>query len=193
MNALRAIVRSIDRLNGVVGYVTALSILGLIGLVSYEVFLRYVVKAPTTWGNELISFIFAGYILLGAIVERHTRASLGAGVRDLLGFERLGLQRTWFETLEPSPQGLPERVHQYMNGVDTYGHDPSLDLYGGGGIAATIDDVAAFFSALLPSGIRIVTGSPMRRPASAIDWPWLPRVAVMTPAGRRPERASQSI
>lgn len=65
MNALRAIVRSIDRLNSVVGYVTALSILGLIGLVSYEVFLRYVVKAPTTWGNELISFIFAGYILLG--------------------------------------------------------------------------------------------------------------------------------
>src|SRR3546814_4778194 len=31
----------------------------------YEVVLRYVFQAPTTWGNELITFIFAGYILLG--------------------------------------------------------------------------------------------------------------------------------
>ena len=55
----------LGKLNGVVGDLTPLSILGLIGLVCYEVFLRYVVMAPTTWGNELISFIFAGYILLG--------------------------------------------------------------------------------------------------------------------------------
>jgi len=65
MNVLRAVVRFIDRLNTCVGFVTALALLGLIGLVCYEVFLRYVLRAPTTWGNEMISFIFAGYIMLG--------------------------------------------------------------------------------------------------------------------------------
>jgi TRAP-type mannitol/chloroaromatic compound transport system permease small subunit len=65
MNALRSAVRFVDRLNEKVGYIVGLSLLGLILLVCYEVFLRYVVKAPTTWGNEMISFIFAGYIMLG--------------------------------------------------------------------------------------------------------------------------------
>lgn len=65
MNVLRAAVRFIDRLNGLFGFVAAVSILGLIALVCYEVFLRYVLKAPTTWGNEMISFIFAAYVLLG--------------------------------------------------------------------------------------------------------------------------------
>lgn len=65
MNLLRTAVRWIDRLNGAFGYVAAISLLGLIALVCYEVFLRYVVKAPTTWGNEMISFIFAAYVMLG--------------------------------------------------------------------------------------------------------------------------------
>lgn len=65
MNLVRAAVRLIDRLNGAVGYFAAISILGLIALVCYEVFLRYAIKAPTTWGNEMISFIFAAYVMLG--------------------------------------------------------------------------------------------------------------------------------
>ena len=62
---VRAAVRSIDGLNGIVGRVAALSLLVLIALVVWEVTLRYAFAAPTTWGNELISYIFAGYILLG--------------------------------------------------------------------------------------------------------------------------------
>jgi TRAP-type mannitol/chloroaromatic compound transport system permease small subunit len=66
MNFLRAAVRFVDRLNGVVGYIAGVAILGLVALVCYEVFLRYVMRAPTTWGNEMISFIFAAIIMLGA-------------------------------------------------------------------------------------------------------------------------------
>jgi len=65
MKAVRTAVQAIEALNGVVGRVAAVSLLGLIGLVVWEVFLRYVLQAPTTWGNELVSYIFAGYILLG--------------------------------------------------------------------------------------------------------------------------------
>jgi D-alanyl-D-alanine carboxypeptidase len=89
-----------------------------------------------------------GYILLGAVIERYTGKTLGAGVRELLGFERLGLRRTWWETLEPPPADVADRAHQYMGGVDSYDVDPSVDLYGGGGIAAPLADVAAFMSAL---------------------------------------------
>ena len=90
-----------------------------------------------------------GYILLGAIVERYTGMNLGAGVRGLAGFEKLGLKRTWFETLEPVPAGVPERAHQYINGVDSYNHDPSFDLYGGGGIVAPLEELAGFIEALV--------------------------------------------
>ena len=59
------------------------------------------------------------------------------------------MQRTWFETLEPAPSGVAERAHQYINGVDSYQHDPSFDLYGGGGIAAPLEELAGFLEALL--------------------------------------------
>lgn len=91
----------------------------------------------------------SGYILLGAIIERHTGTNYGATAPELLGFDKLGLKQTWFETLEPAPGGIADRAHQYMNGVDTYAHDPSLDLYGGGGVATTTSEMSTFFSALL--------------------------------------------
>ena len=46
--------------------------------------------------------------------------------------------------------------------------------------------MAAFFSGLLPRGTRIVHGTPARRQANAIDWPWLPVEAVITPRARWP-------
>jgi D-alanyl-D-alanine carboxypeptidase len=104
---------------------------------------------PIGQPGEKFRYSDTGYILLGAIIERYTGKNFGAGVRELLDFNKLGLQHTWFETLEPAPRGVADRAHQYMNGVDTYGNDPSLDLYGGGGVAAPISDVASFFSALL--------------------------------------------
>jgi D-alanyl-D-alanine carboxypeptidase len=99
--------------------------------------------------GERFKYSDTGYILLGAIIEHHTGKNYGIAARELLGFDKLGLRETWFETLEPAPSGIAGRAHQYMNGVDTYGHDPSLDLYGGGGVATTISDMSAFFSALL--------------------------------------------
>lgn len=104
---------------------------------------------PIGMPGERFRYSDTGYILLGAIIERYTGKNFGAGVRELIGLNKLGLQQTWFETLEPAPRGVADRAHQYMNGVDTYGHDPSLDLYGGGGVAASMSDVSAFFTALL--------------------------------------------
>ena len=90
-----------------------------------------------------------GYILLGEILERQTGHSLAAAYRTLLGFDRLGLRRTYLETLEPTPAQAGARAHQYLGTTDTTGFDPSFDLYGGGGLVSTVDDLANFYRSLL--------------------------------------------
>lgn len=90
-----------------------------------------------------------GYILLGAIIERYTGKALGPAVRALVGFERIGLRQTWWETMESAPANSSDRAHQYLNGFDAYSIDPSFDLYGGGGIVAPMSELAQFLTALL--------------------------------------------
>lgn len=65
MRAIAASVRLIDRLNRMVGRIVALMILVLTLLIVAEVVLRYGFTAPTVWGTELSTFLFATYVLLG--------------------------------------------------------------------------------------------------------------------------------
>ena len=51
--------------------------------------------------------------------------------------------------------------------------------------------IAAFFSTELPCGTTMVALRPCRAAARAIDWPWLPRVALITP--RTPRLAPQQL
>jgi D-alanyl-D-alanine carboxypeptidase len=109
-----------------------------------------------------------GYVLLGLIVERLSGQSLGPAVRSLVRFDRLGLRHTWWETLEPAPPGAPDRAHQYLGGFDSYGIDPSFDLYGGGGLVAPMADLARFLTALLDGQVfdKRETLETMMRPQS---------------------------
>jgi TRAP-type mannitol/chloroaromatic compound transport system permease small subunit len=66
MHRLSLFVRAIDDTNEWVGRIVAVGILLMTGIVSYEVVMRYGFRAPTIWATELITFIFAGYIFLGA-------------------------------------------------------------------------------------------------------------------------------
>ncbi|MDX2056586.1 MAG: serine hydrolase domain-containing protein, partial [Gemmatimonadales bacterium] len=100
-----------------------------------------------------------GYILLGAMIERLTGLTLGAAFRELLRFDRIGLTRTWLETIDPEPWFGGERAHQYLGAIDTRAHDPSFDLYGGGGLAAPVRDMAIFTRALM-------TGKVFAKPAT---------------------------
>jgi D-alanyl-D-alanine carboxypeptidase len=89
------------------------------------------------------------YALLGEIVERATGTTLGAAMRDLLRFDSLGITHTYQESIDPVPDGQPPRLHQWFGDVDTYDWDPSLDLYGGGGLVSTAADLASFVESLL--------------------------------------------
>lgn len=57
--------RPIDKISVFIGRVTMMLIVVLLSVMLYEVFVRYVLEAPTLWANEL-SLWLAGYVFLGA-------------------------------------------------------------------------------------------------------------------------------
>jgi D-alanyl-D-alanine carboxypeptidase len=97
--------------------------------------------------GEKFAYSDTGYVLLGGIVEEVTGQDLPDAVRTQLAFDRLGLEHTWWERYD-DPHGRG-RAHQSFQGADTYAWNPSMDLYGGGGLVASAADVATFFDALL--------------------------------------------
>ena len=72
-------------------------------------------------------------------------------MRELLGYQQLGLTTAWMPTLEEKPANAKPLVHQYWGelGWDSYDIDVSTDLYGGGGIACSTHDLALFAYQLL--------------------------------------------
>ena len=116
------------------------------------------------------------YVLLGEMLERLTGNGLASAYRALLRFDKLGLNHTYLETLEARPVKAKPRAHQYLGTVDTAGFDPSFDLYGGGGLVSTVDDLARFYNALLggqlfkkAATLRTMLGKPGRAPVSDLS------------------------
>ncbi|MGZ8766308.1 MAG: serine hydrolase domain-containing protein, partial [Acidimicrobiia bacterium] len=64
--------------------------------------------------GEVFHYSDTGYLLLGEIIERVTDESLAAAVRRLIGFRKLGLDHTYWETFEEPPAGQAPRAHQYF-------------------------------------------------------------------------------
>jgi len=116
-------------------------------------------QGAVDWGKpygvpgEVFRYTDTGYNELGEILEQLTGQSYGAAIRDLVGFERLGIHQTWLEDFESRPSDTLDRAHQYLNGVTNYDHDASEDLHGGGGLVATMADLLAFHRALFTGGV----------------------------------------
>lgn len=96
-------------------------------------------------GNQF-SYSDMGYVILGELIETYTGKSLDAGIKELLGLEGLGLERTDFERMDPLTD--QERIHQYFQGRDTYAFSPTMDYFGGGGIVSNTTELVDFFQAL---------------------------------------------
>lgn len=117
------------------------------------------ITALVEWGDKLdkperiYSYSDSGYVLLGVILEQVTGQGLAEAVRELDGFDTLGLDATWWEIMEPPPTGSMERAHQFLGDLDVTDFVPYFDLYGGGGIATTVGDLARFHGALFRRGI----------------------------------------
>ena len=61
---MRRALRAIDRLSRVIGAVAAVLVLVLIALMAYEVALRYVFKAPTTWSYDISTMTMGATFVL---------------------------------------------------------------------------------------------------------------------------------
>ena len=105
--------------------------------------------APYGGPGEVYHYSDTGYILLGEILEKVTGRSMPEAVRDLIGFERLGIKYTYFETLDSVPAGTPPKAHQYLDSLDATNFDASVDLYGGGGLVSNLEEMARFYRALV--------------------------------------------
>jgi D-alanyl-D-alanine carboxypeptidase len=111
----------------------------------------FAVSRGTPYGppGERFGYSDTGACLVGEVLERATGVTMGAAIRELVGYERLGLEHTWQESIEPEPVSLPPLSHQYEGGYEVADMDASVDLYGGGGLMSTCRDLARFFRGLL--------------------------------------------
>ncbi len=112
--------------------------------------LQFAIETGTRTSNpgERYAYGDTGYILLGEIIERQVDSTLAYGLRSLLGYEKLGLEKTWLESVEAQPEGLLPMAHCYFQNKDALNWDPSTDLWGGGGIVSTTEEMAQYFQAL---------------------------------------------
>ncbi len=101
--------------------------------------------------GEQFRYSDTGYLILGEIIERYTEKDLDGGLKELLKLESLGLERTDFERKDNKTDEL--RIHQYFQGIDTYGFSPTIDYYGGGGFLSSTEELALFFEALFTNKV----------------------------------------
>jgi len=111
---------------------------------------RSIDAGPPQAIGEKFSYADINYLLLTEIIELKTHEPFFKAMRDLLRYGELNLTKTWFINLENYPKNTLPLAHQYANKYnwDSYDIDPSWDLYGGGGIAATAKESALFFQYL---------------------------------------------
>ena len=89
--------------------------------------------------------------LLTEIIEEIEGVPFYISIRDLLKFEEIGLNNTWFYSLEQDPENAKERFYQYKesrNWVSTYDESPTWGLFGAAGLVSTAKDLAKFSQAL---------------------------------------------
>lgn len=113
------------------------------------------VSNPLALPGDTFSYADVNYLLLSEIIETCTHQPFYEAMRSLLDYKGHQMNATWFTTLEKVPVGTEPLVHQYWDKYpwDSYDLNPSWDLYGGGGIAATPKDLALFFQNLFEGNI----------------------------------------
>jgi len=101
---------------------------------------------PLGKAGEIFSYSDLNFLLLTEIIEGKTGKIFYTAIRDLINYKKHQLEDTWFVTLEEKPTNSKSLARQFVTemNLDSYVMDPSFDLYGGGGIAATTKDLARF-------------------------------------------------
>jgi len=120
-----------------------------------QIALSVKIGSPLGQAGDTFSYADVNYLLLTEIIEGITNKPFNKAIADLIDYKKHQLNSTWFMSLDEIPQGVKPLVHQYTGkyGLDSYEVDPSFDLYGAGGIAATTLDLARFMQLLFTGQI----------------------------------------
>lgn len=123
---------------------------------------------PDTPAGTRFRYSDTGYILLGDIIETRLGQPLASVVRERMGFDALGLSTTWWEAMEPAPDGVSLHGRQFFRNKDVFRFDPTMDLYGGGGLVMSASDLAKGMAAIFEGRLfrRKETLSEMLKPGS---------------------------
>ena len=108
---------------------------------------------PRSAPGKAFFYSDSGYLLLGEVIERTTGQPLGAAVRQLTRLDELGLAGAWWDEEESPPSDAPERAHQWLGGIDSFPIHGSMDAFGGGGLVASVEELAIFMAALFAGDI----------------------------------------
>lgn len=100
--------------------------------------------------GQYFKYADTNYLLAGIVLETITGLDYFKAVSSLLDYTNAGLDQTWFIDMEPRPESALKRAKQYngSRGLNSYDLNTSFDLYGAGGIAATIEDFGGFYHLL---------------------------------------------
>ena len=77
---MRGLVRAVDGISRLFGAIAAALVIVLVGLMLYDVVLRYVFNAPTAWGNDLNTWLMGASFVLSIAyamsTDSHVRVDL---------------------------------------------------------------------------------------------------------------------
>ena len=101
---------------------------------------------PLGKAGEIFSYADTNYVLLGEIIEQVTGETFFTSVRNLIDYQKQGMDDTWWINLETKPKHTKPLANQYATqlGLASATIHPSFDLFGGGGIASTTKDLGIF-------------------------------------------------
>lgn len=108
---------------------------------------------PHAAPGQIYTYCDTGYVLLGEIIEQTAGRPMADAVRDLVGYSNEGMNSTWWEIHEEPPVGTAPRAHQFFGALDVYSFEPYFDLYGGGGVVATVGDMARFWRGIFSNRV----------------------------------------
>ncbi|ASK29232.1 hypothetical protein CEY12_03540 [Chryseobacterium sp. T16E-39] len=105
---------------------------------------------PLAQPGSIFKYADINYVLLSEIIEQKTGKPFYEAVHSLLELKKHHLTNTWFVQLEKKPENSLLLVNQYWSSFQWEIKDinPSWDLYGGGGMASNVYEMAKFFQLL---------------------------------------------
>src|SRR5262245_28580837 len=86
------VVRAIDRISSLAGFIASIALGGMAIVVCYEVISRYVFNSPTTWVTEVSTYLFVAVSFLGLAEAQRANAHIQV---ELL-VDRLGKEQRAF-------------------------------------------------------------------------------------------------